>query len=582
MKNIKFIIVFAFCILFTLYQANATKHNITICDSSKLELSVTPQGVGTFSYQWYHSSSAITGATADTYTDNQAIASADEGNYYCIITDGNNCTQSSDTIVVTIKSQPRIVQSDFYLCENMSDTLTLYNSYTGGSWSVAGSPNSTISSAGIIHTNGLDDKVTFYYTDTHSGACTCRDSVTVTVINKPSVTVSPNSLTICEGGSTDMVATGTSDPATTPSYQWFATSSDWSTRNSNLGTSATQNTGTLNISGTTSDSTYYYLVEVSNTSTNGGCPKDTARAQVLVRVTPDVSIASVLPVCEAGGSATLTATASTATYNWYACTSAGATLGSSLGTSSTQSISSFDIAGHTADSVFYYKVIVQNTNGSTCPKDSATIGVTVYVTPTVTITPDVTAICENGTINLSSTVSITSNNTYQWYTTDAAGTTESSTLGTSNAQTYLTNVSGNTDTLVYFKLAVQHQGCTAVISNIAKDTVHPRPELNTISDITICSGDNCTYTFTGNIPTGTTYSWVIGTDNDNITGQAAGSGSSFLTADLFNSSTSTQNSLVYTITPKSAANCTAASTSSLTVKVQPSIKSKIYVNGVEQ
>lgn len=580
MKRVKLFLVFTLCIIFSSIQLNAKQYSISICDSSKLEISVKPIGTAPFTYLWYHNTNSMSGETDSIYTKAVAIDVTDEGAYYCLITDNNGCTQYSDTINVTIEKQPRIVQNDFYLCQDMDTTLNLYNSFSGGTWSKASGVSSTIDANGKVTTNSADGIAKFYYTKNYT-SCTCKDSVTITVIDKPTATITDDSLIVCEGNGTTITASGTSDAGTSPAYQWYTTASNKTTFLSNLGASSTQNTGNLSIAGTTADSLYYYAVIVSNTSSNGGCPTDTATAVVLVRVTPEVSIASVSPICEDGGAATLTATASSAAYQWYACTNSGSNVSSSLGTNSTLAINNLEIAGHTADSTFYYKVIAQNTNGINCPKDSATIGVTVYVTPTITISPDVTSICENGTINLSSTPSVTPI-TYQWYTTNAAGTTEESTLGTAGTQSFLTNVSGNSDTIVYFKVTVQHEGCPAVTSNIVKDTIRPRPELTSIPDQTICSGSGCTYTFSGNIPTGTTYTWVIGTDNANISGQANGSGSSFSTANLYNSSTSSNNSLIYTITPTSDKGCTAAANSPLTVIVQPSITSKIYVNGIEQ
>jgi gliding motility-associated-like protein len=246
-----------------------------------------------------------------------------------------------------------------------------------------------------LPTNGLNNPAianpvatpTATTTYTVSITTTCgvvKDSVKVTVVPLPVVTLSAGSNPVCAGQSTNINATGGG------TYSWS--------------TGAT--TSSINV---IPPSTTNYTLAV----TNGGCKTDT---NITITVTPLPVVtftASVNPVC-AGQPTTITATGG-GTYLWNNASS---------------STSSSIIV--TPSSTTTYSVLVTK-NG--CSNDT---GYTVNVTPlpVVTITPD-TAICTGG----SATLNATGGGTYAW--SPAVSTSSSISVTPSSTTTYSVTVTKN-------------------------------------------------------------------------------------------------------------------------------------------
>jgi hypothetical protein len=90
---------------------------------------------GTFtSYQWYDGSGAISGATSQSYTPTVS------GNYYCIVTDANGCTATSNTITVTVSVNNVVKVS----------TVTLYPNPNTGSFTIEGAFASNDGKANVV------------------------------------------------------------------------------------------------------------------------------------------------------------------------------------------------------------------------------------------------------------------------------------------------------------------------------------------------------------------------------------------------------------------------------------------------
>ena len=76
--------------------------SVTVTAGSAATFSVTATGDGTLTYQWYKSSTAISGATSATYTISSA-ATSDAGSYYVTVTNSGGTTTSS-TVTLTVSS----------------------------------------------------------------------------------------------------------------------------------------------------------------------------------------------------------------------------------------------------------------------------------------------------------------------------------------------------------------------------------------------------------------------------------------------------------------------------------------------
>lgn len=113
-------------------------------------------------------------------------------------------------------------------------------------------------------------------------------------------------------------------------------------------------------------------------------------------------------------------------------------------------------------------------------------------------------------------------------------------------------------------------------------TVNPTPQIGTLSSTVICSDQTLSFTPVdithGIIPTGTTYTWTVDL-NPNVTGESdiASPQSSIGLAQTLRNTTTTLQTVVYHVTPKSNLNCTGSTfTLNVPVNPRPYIDNKSY------
>jgi hypothetical protein len=82
--------------------------NTSTCDGQDASFSLVARGAGPFNYQWYKVGTPdeeLPGETGDELAFTPALAE-DAGEYYCIVTDRNSNTHSSDTVELTVHATP--------------------------------------------------------------------------------------------------------------------------------------------------------------------------------------------------------------------------------------------------------------------------------------------------------------------------------------------------------------------------------------------------------------------------------------------------------------------------------------------
>jgi large repetitive protein len=142
-------------------------------------------------------------ATLYQWSDNatsQSIDVTQSGAYSVTLTNGNNCSASSNVITVTVNALPdiTITPAQVSFCTGGNATLTV----SGGisyAWSNGGNNDATI----------VTPDTTTIYTVTVTGANGCIDSAgrTVTVNPLPSAAIIPSgSVAVCQGDSTELSA----------------------------------------------------------------------------------------------------------------------------------------------------------------------------------------------------------------------------------------------------------------------------------------------------------------------------------------------------------------------------------------
>ena len=200
------------------------------------------------------------------------------------------------------------------------------------------------------------------------------------------------------------------------------------------------------------------------------------------------------------------------------------------------------------------------TSGDGCPGDPFTVPVTVNPTPQIgTITTPV--ICSDQTLSFTP-VNVTNGiipdgTTYTWTVVPNANVTGESDITSPQSSIGLSQTLRNTtttrQTVVYNVTPISSLNCSGTPFTL-NVPVNPRPYIDNKS-YAICSNTAFAFTPAGGdkIPTGTTYSWTVAS-NTNVEGQSNQTSQTTISQTLINKTTS-QQTVVYTVTPRSADGC---------------------------
>ncbi|MEN9700279.1 MAG: hypothetical protein RLZZ301_1477, partial [Bacteroidota bacterium] len=226
----------------------------------------------TYSYAWNNGTTAIAGASNNTFT-----ASA-SGSYSLTVTDANGCTATSAPIAVTVNAAPVVTATAngaTTFCQGGSVTLTATGAATY-TWSTGETtPSITVTASGNYDVIGTSI----------DGCSATSNAIAVTVNALPIASISSTGSTACLGSSVTLTAAGGA------TYSW-----------SNNATTAAINVTQANT----------YTVTVTSAA---GCTA-TASETVVFNANPAVTVTANGPTvfCQ-GGSLTLTATGGT-NYTW--------------------------------------------------------------------------------------------------------------------------------------------------------------------------------------------------------------------------------------------------------------------------
>jgi large repetitive protein len=456
---------------------------------------VTASGVTTFCAGGSVTLSAPAGMTYawSTGESTQSIVVITSGSYPVTITDANGCSASSAPVVVTVNALPAVsiasVGSTTF-CAGGSVTLIapLNSSYTyawnNGAGAIAGASNNTY----VATTTG-----SYALTVTDANGCTSPSAaIPVTVNVLPVVTATANgATTFCAGGTVTLTATGAttyvwSNGSTAPSIT-VGTSGNYDVTGTTLeGCSTTSNsiavvvnalpTASISTSGSTAclgssvtltaagGATYAW----SNNSTNAtinvsaantytvtvtsavGC-SSTASETVVFNANPAVVISANGPtVFCAGGSLTLTATGGS-NYVWSNGDQGASTTVNQSGN--------------------YYVIV---TNAAGCTTQSSVVSVTVNNNPVVAAITGANAVCEGGTMLLTSA------------TQGGVWSAANNFIANVDAAGHVTGLNAGSTTVTY---TVTVNGCTASTSAQVSVLNNPvTPTITASGTTTLCPG----------------------------------------------------------------------------------------------
>ncbi len=393
----------------------------TLCSGGNTTVRASVTGnTGTLSYQWYLGSSAISGATSNTYNVTNISAS---GTYKCEVTATvNGCTATAtNSVTVTVPTPTpgtiSITTDPIIICYNSSAEIIATATGNVGTLSyqwylndalIPGATSSTYTTGNLTATSTFKCVITATQDGCTSSSTTASKEV---IVNNPSVTSTvgiTGDANVCAGSTTTLTASATASSGATLTYQWY--------KNSSI------------ISGATAQS---YTTEAINAATTykcvvtakiGDCTSAPKEANTTVNIIPitlsDVTITPATANICPGATAQFTASATgsgTVTYQWKQASTEVAT---------TAAFTTPALTGNTT----YTCYATSTYNGCTLTK-SANASV-VVVKPTVgTLSVEGGAVCYNGTKTLQ--VQATGNNgtlSYQWSTggSDITGATSGS------------------------------------------------------------------------------------------------------------------------------------------------------------
>jgi gliding motility-associated-like protein len=406
-------------------------------------------GEAPYTYNWFFGSGGFINTTPITNIMEDSIINLSANNYVLQVSDNNNCTLL-DTITISeptafvLNSTSAPVSCYGYIDGSASVTVS------GGLPSYAYSWNTTpvqTSTAAVFIGSG---NYWFSVIDAND----CKDSIQVSITEPPPVPVqlNANTITLCNGGSTAIIASGANSYTWSPSL-WLSSS-----------------TGANII--TTPNSSISYVVTA--TDVNGCYNTDTVFVNVVQAIALNLTPSSP-EVCQ--GESILLSVSGATSYSWFPPNGLSSTLGSSV-------LASPQISTN-------YQVIGMDNFGCT---DTISVTLGVLPKPSISVTQNA-IICEGSSVNLFANGS----NQFNWY--PAIG---------------LNNTIGNvvtaypTNTINYSLIGINANGCKDTV--ITTVTVNPNPSLSVFPSVaTICDGDSIPAYISG----ASTYLWspALGVNN---------------------------------------------------------------------
>ncbi|CDK30311.1 immunoglobulin domain-containing protein [Candidatus Babela massiliensis] len=498
----------------------------TVCQGSNITLiGNVSNGSGSYTYQWTLNGTIV--GTSSTLIVNNASLS-DTGSYLLTVSDSVTGCSGSNTVSLTVNSNPTVTVSPATVssCIGRNVTLTAniicgndsytYNWTGPNGFTATGStitvPNLTSAGAG-----------TYTVTITDSSGIQAQASSNVIVNPNPTLVITPNPAITCVG--TDITFTGTAKGGSgTYTYSWVFNGTE-------IGTSST-----LTIVNPDSSSAGNYTLIVTDSN---GCQ---ASSSIILTVNENIQVEAIACpslVCS-NSNVTLTAYPSCGSgdysYSWS---------GPNGYTSFQNPLTLLNV---TADYSGLYNVTVTDSQGN---QAYAFANLLVNDNPLVTITPNPAITCVGTDITLlGSATGGSGDYSYQWlFNGNVIGTTSSLTIADPSLS----------DSGAYSLTVTDTEGCqtTASVNLIVSDTlvvaINP-------SSTAICSGGSVTLTAAAGCGSGGyIYQWTLP------------NGSTYTGNPLVVSSATSSDSGTYSVIVTDSDGNQASSNAQLTVNNNPSV-----------
>ena len=560
--------------------------NQTICVGGTITNPLTvvvSGGTGITSYQWFQGTNQIINATQSTLLPVSFVSAGIYTYQVNINSTGIGCAALiSQQVSVEVLDDPLITTpTPAIYCQNSPTVAALQVAVTGG----AGTNNyqwyysaSNVNSGGVqiagASTSSYVPSVSvvgtsYYYcivTQSTPNCSNVSNNAAIQINQPPTISAQPiPNQTLCEGGTPSQLQVSYINGTNSATYQWYV-----SNTNSNTGgapilneISSTYTPPTISIG-----SNYYYCVI---TFQSGGCSTLTsATAQITVVNDPAISVQplNAQAICQGNTinsplNFTYSGGTGTSTIAWY-LNAAPPVLINGVTTASFSPVP-FNVA----DTFFYYATL--SFDGVGCNSVSTQQAeIIVHPTPYAFNLNDTVVVCNHGNLAIPLTASVTS--TFVWHTTNNPAVTGESFL---NQTSYsiddsLNNNSTNPQFLTYTVTPTSFPyGCVGPDSTV---TVQVQPDviLSMNQTMEICSDSPVNAILTSNIPS--TFSWFVSVDNPSVSGESILPSSNWLINDVLVNNSTTNQVVVYSVSPVSILGQCPGLAQPLVVTVKPPIE----------
>jgi gliding motility-associated-like protein len=217
------------------------------------------------------------------------------------------------------------------------------------------------------------------------------------------------------------------------------------------------------------------------------------------------------------------------------------------------------------------------TNFSACPTTDQ-ISVTIHPIPTMT-SPELGVICSGIPLNFPLTSNVTSVN-YSWLAAinpDVIGASTISAITNPTINNTLINSTLIPQTVDYTVTPSSNPGACLGLPQTVSISVNPIPTMTSTATEVICSGETLNFSLTSNLPS--SYSWVAASSATIVGETTTPTLSPTINNTLVNTTTTNQN-IIYTITPTSIADACVGQAQAVTVTVNASPILTCPLNGV--
>jgi len=460
-------------------------------------------------------------------------------------------TVCSGTAITTIALSGAVGGTTYNWTRN--NTATVTGIAANGAGDIAGT---------LTNTTGAPITVTFTITPTAGGCFGTPITATVLINPTPTVTATPASQTICNGGTiTAIVNSGSAVTGTV--YNW--------TRNNTATVTGIAASGTGNISGALTNTTAAAItVTFTITPVANGCPGTPVTATVLVN--PNIT-ATATPTSQticSGGTIVpiaLTGVAGT-TFTWTRDNSSATTAPGGIPASgSGATISGFMINTTNAPITVTF-TIIPTANG--CPGTATTATVLINPFASAVATPVAQTACSGSPIT---TIALTGNvagATYTWTRDNTATLTGIAASGTGNIAGTLVNTTTAPVTTT-FTITPSFGACPgpAITASV---TVNPTPVVTQPTNQTLCNGANTTAITFASTLAGTTYAWTNNTTSIGLAASGTGNIASFAAVNTGTTA------VVATITVTPTLNGCTGTAKTFTITVNPTANVNAVAN----